>query len=315
MPRLSIIIPTLNRYSDLRNTISFLQAQSMEDFEILIVDQTDQEESEDLSVLDERIHYHWFAEKSASAARNVGIKAAKGEILLFIDDDVIIENPDYLANHLRNYVHPDIPGVFGCTLEQAHHTDVRQSRPKKSYSRDNGWLFFPQNYAKPAFVDSGRSNNLSVRRSVAITVGGMDEQYEKGAHREEADFCIRLSRAFGPLFFDPEARLVHIGNAQGGIRSWQGKSALKSRHHFVGAMYFIFNLVPLKDYPLHLWLTLRYFILGPSIRKAPWQMPAALGRLLSASAEAWRKKQQGPKLLQIQTETASVLGEKINTSS
>ncbi|MEM6344114.1 MAG: glycosyltransferase [Bacteroidota bacterium] len=313
MPRLSIIIPTLNRYSDLRNTISYLQAQSVEDFEILIVDQTDDAGREELSSLDPRIHYFLLEEKSASAARNVGIRAAQGEILLFIDDDVIIKNPEYLANHLRNYVHPDIPGVFGCTLEQAFHRSVRQSRPKKSYHRDNGWLFFPQNYAKPAFVDSGRSNNLSVRRSVAIAVGGMDEQYEKGAHREEADFCIRVSRQFGPLFFDPEARLVHIGNAQGGIRSWQGKSVIKSRHHFVGAMYFIFNLVPLKYYPLHLWLNVRYFVLGPALRRAPWQIPTALGRLISASIEAWQKKRQGPKLLQAVEERKNVLEEKINS--
>ncbi|MEL6593553.1 MAG: glycosyltransferase [Bacteroidota bacterium] len=298
MPRLSIIIPTLNRYADLRNTISYLQAQTMEDFEMVIVDQTDEDQQEDLGVFDERLHYHYLEEKSASAARNVGIQAARGEILLFIDDDVIIERPDYLHNHLRNYEHPGIPGVFGCTLEQAFHTDVRRSRPPKSYGHRNGWLFFPQNYALPAFVDSGRSNNLSVRREVAIAVGGMDEQYEKGAHREEADFCIRVSRAFGPFFFDPEARLVHIGNGKGGIRSWQGKSVLKSKHHFVGAMYFMFNMVPLRDYPLHLWMTILYFVLGPSLRKAPWMIPAALGRLLSASVEAFRKKRQGPKLLQ-----------------
>jgi GT2 family glycosyltransferase len=297
MPSLSIIIPTLNRYPDLKNTIRDLQKQNLTDFEILIIDQSEPGIREDLGYLDQRIRYFESTERSASAARNVGIREARSEVLLFIDDDVIIEDPAYLNHHLDNYTDPNVPGVVGCTLEKAFHTDTTDQLPPRCQDQRNGWLFFPQNYSKRTLVASGRSNNLSVRRSVAIAVGGMDEQYEKGAHREEADFCLRVSKKFGHFWFDPNARLIHIGNAQGGIRSWQGKSLIKSRHHFVGAIYFIFNLVERQDYPLHFWLTLRYFVLnGPLLRK-PWLLPKAMGRFIGAAREAYQKYKQGPKLL------------------
>ncbi|MEO0473494.1 MAG: glycosyltransferase family A protein, partial [Bacteroidota bacterium] len=114
-PAISIIIPTLNRYEDLANTLLDLQRQSRQDFEILVIDQS--VEAQEIHWPDDRLRYLQLEEPSASAARNLGIQEARADVLLFMDDDVIIEDVRFLNNHLRHYLNPEIPGVVGCALE------------------------------------------------------------------------------------------------------------------------------------------------------------------------------------------------------
>lgn len=290
--KLSIIIPTLNRYADLRNTIRDLLAQSEQDFEILIIDQTDASKRENMGGLSAKISHIYFDIKSASAARNIGIRQAKGEVLLFLDDDVIIENKDFLHNHLRHYDQADIPGVVGLPLDKGQ--KIRHDKHKWSENPENGWLFFPLTYAYPAKIASGRSNNLSVRKSCAVAVGGMDENYEKGAHREEADFCVRVSRRFGLFQYDPEAMLVHIGNPQGGIRSWNDNKLLKAQHHFDGAWYFVFKMVRWQDLPVHLFATLLFFFYRKPILKSPKLLLITLSRFFKGIWNGYKLSRRPP---------------------
>ena len=298
--QLSIIIPTINRYEDLINTIGYLKDQSFTDYEILVIDQTDDHNRQDISNLDSRIRYFTSKVKSASAARNFGIQESKGVILLFLDDDVIIDDPKFLDHHLSAYADKDIPGVAGSILELRVNQQVTFERGKLSKSKENGWLFFPQNYGKEAYVKSGRSCNLSVKREFAISVGGMDERFTKGAHREEADFCYRVANKYGMFYFSPKARLTHIGNATGGIRSWTSSRVMKAQHHFDGAMYFIFKNIPFKFYPVHLFATLFFFFYRKELILRPVQFLRSIFRFLKGCINARRMIKQGPKYLTVE---------------
>ncbi|MEO0473564.1 MAG: hypothetical protein AAF206_28390, partial [Bacteroidota bacterium] len=128
-------------------------------------------------------------------------------------------------------------------------------------------------------------------------VGGMDERYVKGAHREESDFCLRISRRFGFFLFDPLARLVHIGNRKGGIRSWTHQSNVKAQHHFDGNMYFMFNMLPLRQWPEYLLLSLYYFAINRAVLRNPKDFFTALGRFGKALKTGYRQSRQGPKRL------------------
>jgi glycosyltransferase involved in cell wall biosynthesis len=293
---ISVIIPTINRYHDLKNTIKDLQRQTITIFEIIIVDQTAQEKFEDLSKLDYRVlHLYRPGFKSASKARNLGIKEAKYDVLLFLDDDVIIEKKDFLKEHLKPYVDSDVPGVVGCILEKRVNQQVRMDRHKWSYPKETGWLFFPQNYGKDDRVGAGRSCNLSVRRSIALAVGGMDENYNKGAHREEADFCARVRKQFGLFYFAAAAGLIHIGNATGGIRSWTKKArVLKAQHHYDGAMYFLFKNVKLRHYIPHLISIGVFFFYDKALIKRPHLLFISLWRMVMGSVNAVKLLAKGP---------------------
>lgn len=298
--KISIVIPTINRYTDLLNTIRFLQNQDFSEFEILIIDQT---EIRDDKVLEEvtkfeSVRYFFYDGKSASAARNIGLREAKAEVVLFLDDDVIIEEVNFLHKHYRHYQDKSIHGVIGCPLEMQFDQKPRYSRHWMSTRNyEVGWLYFPSNYGCSTFANVGRSNNLSVRKSSAIEVGGMDENYEKGAHREEADFCLRLSKKYGPLLFDSMAQLVHIGNKSGGIRSWNDNAFVKAKHNFVGAIYFDLMMAPRKHFLEYHFTTLRYFLLNKTILIRPLLYPLVFYRLVSAYKKAISLYSKGPKYI------------------
>ncbi len=291
--QISVVVPTLNRFNDLNSLLKQLLKQNFKNFEVIIIDQSDKKynfKSEEFKLYE--FKYIHSKLKSASAARNIGIKLSKGEVILFLDDDVIISNPNFLNNHYRHYQDEEIFGVVGSTFEYS-----KDELP--GFKRKNGknilvdWLNFPRNYGCHTFVASGRSNNLSVRRECAIAVGGMDENYEKGAHREEADFCIRIYRKYGAFLFDPQARLIHIGNKIGGIRSWNDNQFVKAKHHMVGAIYFVLHTAPKKYFPIFVLDMFRYFLINKTILKRPQLWALTTSRMFSAFFEALKKHRRG----------------------
>jgi glycosyltransferase involved in cell wall biosynthesis len=288
MPLLSVVIPTLNRYEDLKNTLTDLTNQQFSDFEVIVIDQTDDPASED-SFKFESLNIVWqqLTVKSASVARNIGLLHSRSDIVLFLDDDVIIRNRQFLYNHYRHYADASVPGVAGCIMEPDG--VKRMDRHKWSYRANGGWLFFPRNYGLPARVSAGGSGNLSVRRQLAIEVGGMDENYEKGAHREEADFCLRVVKRAGLFVYDPEADLIHIGSPTGGIRSWSKPSnLLKAQHNFDGAFYFMFRQVALREWPVHMMMNMRFFFYDKALVKRPDLFVVGFYRMIKAIRRAWK---------------------------
>ena len=264
MCEISIVIPTLNRYDCLKDTIKDLHNQSVQNFEIIIIDQTDKDIAQEIK--GDKIFYILQEEKSASKARNRGLINSKSEIVLFLDDDVIIENKDFLKNHIEHYNNPKTSGVSGATLSMdSKFCDIL---PKKVLKKHIGWIYFPGNYSKPFKIPNGRSCNLSVRKRFALDIGGMDERFDKGAYREESDFCIRLTKKYGDLIYDPNCYLIHIGNKTGGIRSWTNtKGIIHPYQHMFGSWYFMFKNLPLYNWPEYSWRMTRRFILHKKLIK------------------------------------------------
>jgi glycosyltransferase involved in cell wall biosynthesis len=265
MKILSIVIPSIGRKKELYDTINDLNKQSFpkEKWELIVVIQDMPNlsefklQSENWNI-DLRVYYSPLP--NASLARNIGIIESKGDIILFLDDDLIIENPNFLEYHINNYSNPSIPGVSGQILDAD--TSPRTNRHKWSYKKHIGWLFFPPNYNQRCFTENGTSANLSVRRKFAIEIGGMDFLFKKGAHREESDFCLRLTKKYGFFLFEPQASVIHLGASQGGCRSWGKNDGIYPFHHILGEWYFILKglkIGTIKWYHLHYFLGVLFF--------------------------------------------------------
>ena len=86
--KISVIIPTYNEESVILDCLRSLASQSLKDFEIIVVDDgstdTTVEKLEDVMVL----HQNHLG---AGAARNLGAKQAKGDILVFVDADMTFD--------------------------------------------------------------------------------------------------------------------------------------------------------------------------------------------------------------------------------
>lgn len=99
----SIIIPTYNRASFIAKTIQSVLNQTYTNFEVIVVDDgsTDNTEKVVKSIKDERIKYYKKENAERGAARNCGIKLAKGDYITFLDsDDIFYDNHLANANHL-----------------------------------------------------------------------------------------------------------------------------------------------------------------------------------------------------------------------
>lgn len=91
-PLVSVITPVHNGADTLAETVASVQAQSLEDWEMLLVDDGSQDGSrvlaETLAAADPRIRVSGWAEnRGPAAARNAGIRAARGRYIAFVDAD------------------------------------------------------------------------------------------------------------------------------------------------------------------------------------------------------------------------------------
>ena len=105
--RISIIISTYNRYNDLKKTLDSIYLQSLKPYELIIVDESTDNKIKDLMTsikVSFKIHYIRPKLKTTSSAisRNIGIKKATGDILLFLDDDVTL-NKTYIKELSKTY--------------------------------------------------------------------------------------------------------------------------------------------------------------------------------------------------------------------
>ena len=104
-PPVSVVIPTYNRGEVLCQTMALALAQDYPDFEVIVVDQSAAPPQAVLSFVRTAptgLRYFRLSTPNLPAARNFGVGQARGEIIVFIDDDVIV-GPEYAAMHARNY--------------------------------------------------------------------------------------------------------------------------------------------------------------------------------------------------------------------
>ena len=239
--KISIIIPTYGREQPLIDTINDALAQNYPDFEILVIDQTQNHEpaiEKYLKELANKQKISWYRIDWASlpGARNYAVRRAKGEILIFIDDDVKLE-PNYLQNHAKNYQeHPEIGAVAGRVFDRMKLADYANANDDTPYTieylppeaMDAGiaWYYIDLVHTtKPQQVISARGCNMSFRRDVFTKYNiWFDERFRGSAVREESDFCLRLRKTDYKIWYDPEANLIHLGEETGGCHDISTRS-------------------------------------------------------------------------------------------
>ena len=175
-PQLSIIVPTFNRRATLEGCLAALTAQTFDDFEVIVaVDGSTDGTVALLTSLERRSAHHLevlaLPHGGRSQARNAALKAARGAVLVFCDDDVTFER-ETLARHA------------------AFHEVFKDSVAIGAVRYTDGALEFP---SRPSWVNLTGMNS-SVPRAAALSVGGFDEAL-LGWGGEDLEFGIRLAAA------------------------------------------------------------------------------------------------------------------------
>jgi len=213
----SVIIATYRRDSCLVNTIRSVLLQGYPDFELLVVDQSANHTPETESFLrnldDPRYSYYLIAPPSLPAARNFGLAHSNGEIVIYIDDDVLLDS-DFILTHVKAYDRTDQLAALSGRVRTAGETISTHLYARASDGSWSGGYDFPDE----GDIETVRGCNMSFRRSALEKIGGFDPSYEGNALREESDVCFRLRRLGYQIRFEPGASLDHLTAPDGGCR-------------------------------------------------------------------------------------------------
>ncbi len=218
----SVVIPTLNREQPLCTTLRyFLEIETYPSFEIIIIDQSDSHNTETeafLKTAGKRLQHVRVPYKGLTRARNNGVRLSRGEIVLFVDDDVE-PSPGFIAAHVEPYSDPAIMGVTGPVLIPGACLKSKVDLDPKEYHAltSRAKMRFDVDFAFNAQWAAG--GNMSFRRTLIEELGGFDEKFYGSALGEDVEFCWRAEKAGGLIRYSPSARLVHYAAKTGGCRN------------------------------------------------------------------------------------------------
>jgi GT2 family glycosyltransferase len=208
---LTVVIPTYDRLGSLLNTLTVLFRST--DFDgawdaIVVDDGSCDGTGVTVSTMAEReqlpLRVIGQANKGAAAARNTGAMNSTSDVLLFIDDDMIVE-PGFLAGHYRAVrENPDalVTGRVECP-EEIRGTPYGRWR----YSLQQRWNGSRRDQA--ASSTSVTAQSLSLRRSLFLELGGFDERF-MGASCEDWDLAYRACIRGARVIYDPRIVAIHM---------------------------------------------------------------------------------------------------------
>ena len=234
-PCISIIIPTYQREDVLCSTIADVLRQDYPDFEVIVVDQTQNHQPETQSYLETtaqsgEIEYFQLPWASLPGARNYGVERSRGDIILFIDDDVELP-AGYLQAHAQIFIDkPEVGAVAGRVFDRMKLGDDPnlsiEYLPEAAMDPGIAWYHIDLVHTTQSQqVISARGCNMSFRREIFGKHGlRFDERFRGNAVREESDFCLRLRRTGYIVWYAPDANLVHLGEETGGCHDISTRS-------------------------------------------------------------------------------------------
>lgn len=174
MPEVSVIIPTYNRAKYVSQAIDSVLAQTYKDYEIIVVDDGSKDNTRQvLEAYKDKIIYLYQENAGVSAARNAGIKAAKGEWMAFLDsDDRWL--PDKLLCQMEYINHSETKVCFTNVIYVGKSEQLRQGNQRKRVAM-RGEIF-----AEPFELILDNSHRLYVQtmlieRNLLGQVGYFDE--------------------------------------------------------------------------------------------------------------------------------------------
>ncbi len=268
-PFVSVAVRSHCRLPQLVELVQKLRLQTYPNFEIVVIEQSSgiresyRSELTELS-RDARVRILEYPPLGAGPARNEAARQCRGELLLFLDDDDLPLEHDWIASHVENFADPNCIAVSGRHAWNVHddpsqHDTARNHRLCLRYS----WLKMPRGRTRGSRrlvgVTQVAGTNASIRRSAISRTGGWDDEMD----HDEDSFNFRFERVKrnGEYFaYDPRPAILRRLDVPGGLgRRQQGvyarlKAELRFSHGVIRRYYpWRFWLL----YPLYVFVALQ----------------------------------------------------------
>ncbi len=211
-PRISVLVCTRNRGEKIGPCVRSILASPLADMELLVVVQSDDDGTQRAveAFRDPRLRYLRTPTRGLARARNVGIRASSGGVVLFTDDDCIAE-PDWPGAILEEFdADPEVGAVYGRVLPLGkgkpgeHCPTVMESTERRVV----------RNLEESTHEAVGHGNNMAFRRELFARFGLYLEWLGAGTPMrggEDAEFTFRVLWAGTKVLYTPKA-LAHHDN-------------------------------------------------------------------------------------------------------
>lgn len=223
----SIIMPAYNRGKVIRRAIESVQRQTLKNWELIVSDDKSEDNTieivKEMAIQDERIRYVCNSvNKGAAAARNSGLRGAKGKYIAFLDSDdewmeyhlqeavYLLENSDYFICSASWTEEKE--NKFFSISEEGWFADSA-SRMSKELNVDissRNWLFNKDFY--PYVINTGfycfHINTIVMEKIIVDKIGYFDENLKAS---EDMDFLYRIMRFYPLAFINREHFIYHYG--------------------------------------------------------------------------------------------------------
>ena len=203
-PLVTVVIPTLNRYTYLKDVFRDLEKQTYKVFEVIVVDQSEPFEAQTYEGWNLDLKCWFQEEKALWKARNEAIQAANGNYFLLYDDDSRVA-VDWIEQHLKalDFFKADLSSGVSISAVGAK---------------------VPEHYSYFRWSDQLDTGNVLVKRDVFEKIGLFDRQFEK-QRMGDGEYGIRAYLAGYRNISNPFAKRTHLKVGEGGLRqmgSWDG---------------------------------------------------------------------------------------------
>jgi glycosyltransferase involved in cell wall biosynthesis len=287
--RFSVVIPTLNRTDLLRDTLESLKGCDPSPDEVILIDADPDNSARAVTAdftasLKPAVRYI-SSDPSLTVQRNRGIDASTGDVVVFLDDDVDID--DRLFGQLQNvYGDPTIVGATGRIIEpMPKRVGGPSSRLRRLLGRRSlegtftrfGYPRYLRNVDTERDVEHMFGCFMSARREAAAAVR-FDESLAGYALAEDEDFSFRLSR-LGRIRYLPQVVVHHrkLGFSSKDTREF-GRLVVQNRWYLFRKN---FRQTPLARLQFAVLLTL--FVLHRLVNRewrGAWGLLEGVGRIL-----------------------------------
>lgn len=277
MPRISIVIVTWNSQDYIRPCLDSLFSQN-QDLEVIAVDNNSRDST--LNALREYGARIKIIENQSNLgfarAVNQGLKLAAGDYILLLNPDTVLTPgalgamAGYLATHPKVWaLGPQLLNIDGSVQRSCRQfpdgrimfyefTGLSKLFPKnKIFGR---WRMGYFDHQTPAQVDQPMGACLIVKREILDKVGLLDEE-NFPMFFNEVDWCLRISRAGGQLYFLPQAKVYHHHGASTRrvkramiISSHQSMIRYFAKHYPHRLSTLLIRIMSRLSLPLRLWL-------------------------------------------------------------
>jgi glycosyltransferase involved in cell wall biosynthesis len=271
MPRVSVVIRSYNRLVALCELIEAVLAQEHDSFEVVVVEQSTNRPADAAARLDaleqdRRLRVLRSGPLGGARARNRGIAASRGDVIVCIDDDDLPVGTDFLKDVEAPFLAD--AKLLGLTCRHYWGEDeeitplyrrlAESGRVMKFSQRLRLPLTYPRYDQRVAPVDYVHGSGGAYRREVFTRFGGWDEDTPI---EDETSLGIRIGRGLQDgeyLAFEPKPRLRRRLDVEGGL----AKRSLTPARFYARFMRFVHSILG-RYYPSRVrWMYPAYVIAG-----------------------------------------------------